>query len=50
MSEDELWELYIHTAESINQSWLRGLGFATVEDVPVLDGYYREYVEENFMK
>jgi radical SAM superfamily enzyme YgiQ (UPF0313 family) len=50
MSEDELWELYIHTAESINQSWLRGLGFATVEDVPVLDGYYREYVEENYMK
>ena len=50
MSEDELWELYIHTAESINQSWLRGLGFASLEDVPVLDGYYREYVEENYMK
>ena len=50
MSDEEMWELYIHTAKSINESWLRGLGFASIDEVPVIDGYYCEYVEENYMK
>lgn len=49
MRAEDLWELYIYTAESINRSWLSGLGFASIEEVPLLPGYYREYVEENYL-
>ena len=49
MSSDRLWELYMYTAQEINRSWLRANGFASFGDVPVIDGYYREYVEENYL-
>lgn len=48
MDQKQLFELYIETAERINQSWLEGLGFSSIEDVPLVDGYYSEYVEENY--
>ncbi len=50
LSAEELWELYIYTAQSINQSWLSSLGFATFDDVPIIEGYYSEYIHENYMK
>jgi radical SAM superfamily enzyme YgiQ (UPF0313 family) len=50
LSAEELWELYIYTAESINQSWLKGLGFESFDDVPKIDGYYNEYIEANYLK
>lgn len=49
MSREELWELYLYTAESINESWLRGMGFDSFDDVPVIEGYYREYVEDKYL-
>ncbi len=49
MSSDELWELYLHTAEDINRSWLKGLGFSSIEEVPVIEGYYNEYVQANYL-
>lgn len=50
MDPQQLWELYLHTAESINQSWLHGLGFRRFEDVPVIEGYYQEYIHANYLK
>ena len=49
LSPDALWEMYLHTAESINASWLRSYGFDRFEDVPVIEGYYQEYVEANYL-
>ncbi|MBR4016979.1 MAG: radical SAM protein [Oscillospiraceae bacterium] len=49
MSAEELWEIYLHTAKSINESWLRSCGFASFDDVPVIEGYYQEYVEANYL-
>lgn len=49
MSAEQLWELYIHTAQSINRSWLRASGFERFEDIPVLEGYYNEYVEASYL-
>lgn len=49
LDADELWELYIHTAESINQSWLKGLGFDSFDDVPLIEGYYSEYIEDKYL-
>lgn len=48
MSAEELWDLYLYTAESINRSWLSGCGFSSFDEVPVIDGYYNEYVEANY--
>ena len=50
MDQAQLWELYLHTAESINQSWLRSQGFESFEAVPVIQGYYQEYVQANYLK
>lgn len=49
MSSQELWELYLHTAEDINRSWLKGLGFSSFDQVPVIEGYYSEYVQANYL-
>ena len=49
MTSDELWELYLHTAEDINRSWLKGLGFSSFDQVPVIENYYSEYVEANYL-
>lgn len=50
LSAQELWELYIYTAERINQSWLNGFGFTSFDEVPIIEGYYSEYIEANYMK
>lgn len=49
MDQQELWELYIHTAQSINQSWLHSQGFGSIDEVPVIEGYYQEYIHANYM-
>jgi len=48
MNAAELWELYLHTAREINKSWLKGCGFADYDSIPVLEGYYTEYIKENY--
>lgn len=50
MDQQRLWELYLHTAEAINQSWLRSQGFESFDAVPVIEGYYQEYVQANYLK
>ena len=49
LSADELWELYIYTAKSINQSWLESLGFNSFDDVPEIEGYYTEYIQDKYL-
>ena len=50
LTEDELWQMYIDTARSINKSWLNSIGYKSFGDVPVIPDYYSEYVEANYMK
>lgn len=50
LSAQDLWKLYLHTAESINQSWLSSLGFSSINEVPIIEGYYQEYVEAHYLK
>ncbi|MBQ8528694.1 MAG: cobalamin-dependent protein [Clostridia bacterium] len=50
MSEDELWRMYIDTARTINNSWLKSIGYSRFTDVPEIPDYYSEYVEAKYMK
>lgn len=49
MSADELWELYLYTAESINNSWLNSFGFNSFDEIPIIEGYYTEYIEDKYL-
>ncbi len=49
MDAPQLWELYIETAQSINQSWLESLGFSSIDEVPMFNGYYSEYVADQYL-
>ena len=48
MSAEELWDLYLLTAREINKSWLKSIGYADYESIPVLEGYYTEYIKEYY--
>ena len=50
LDQQQLWELYLHTADSINQSWLRSNGFDSFDAIPRIDGYYQEYVQAKYLK
>lgn len=47
--EQTIWELYVTTAKSINESWLRSLGFSSYKDIPDLKIPYSEYVIRNYL-
>lgn len=49
LSAEQLWELYTYTAQTINQSWLKSQGFVSFDDVPIMEGYYNEYVAANYL-
>lgn len=48
MSANDLWDLYLYTAKSINESWLKSCGFTSYDQVPVIENYYTEYIKENY--
>ncbi|MBO5402087.1 MAG: cobalamin-dependent protein [Clostridia bacterium] len=50
LSSAELWEMYIKTAESINTSWLKSIGFSDFSEVPYNPTYYSEYIIPNYLK
>ena len=49
MSADDLWALYLETAQRINQSWLAANGFDSFDAIPIIEGYYHEYVQSNYI-
>ncbi len=50
MSEAEIWSVYLDTARSINNSWLRSCGFDTPRDIPKTDIQYAEYIQANYLR
>ena len=50
MSEDDIWSIYVDTARSINKSWLKSCGFASLDEIPETDIQYAEYIETNYLR
>lgn len=49
LSNEEIWQLYLLTAKSINNSWLKQIGFSKIEDIPNLNIPYSEYLHKSYL-
>lgn len=50
MSAGKLWEMYLYTAQKINEYWLRACGFKSFDEIPIYEGYYQEYIKDSYLK
>ncbi len=48
LSRDQIWELYLKTAQCVADSWLESLGFSDYNQIPI-ENNYNEYIQTNYM-
>ena len=46
LTSDDIWKEYLNVAKAINESWLKGLGIAKLDDLP--DRRYPEYISDKY--
>lgn len=48
LSREQLWDMYVSATRLITDSWLEGLGFSSIDEVPDTGNYYSEYIQQSY--
>ena len=48
MDREEIWKLFIKTAEWMNKCWLKSCGLNNIKQIPIIENEFSEYYEANY--